>query len=156
MHDMAIGFFDGASQEGGTKCGIGAILISPLLGRYNIMWNCGIVTNMRSELLALWSILHFARSLDIAAIQIAGDSKVIVEWFKGTIHLESIILSYWMERIMQLKGQFIEINIQHIYREINTDADQLSKKALAGPIGHFLVARGDGRDPSTYNFFGSY
>ena len=111
MHDKVIGYFDGASQEGGTRCGVGAILISPILGRYNIMWNCGIVTNMRSELLALWSILHFARSLDIAAIQIAGDSKVIVEWFKGTIHLESILLTYWMDRIMQLKGQFLEINI---------------------------------------------
>ena len=111
MHDMAIGFFDGASQEGGTKCGIGAILISPLLGRYNIMWNCGIGTNTRSEMLALWSILHFAWTLGIDAIQIAGDSKVIVEWFKGTIHLELILLTYWMDRIMQLKGQFLEINI---------------------------------------------
>ena len=156
MHDMAIGFFDGASQEGGTKCGVGAILISPLLGRYNIMWNCGIGTNTRSEMLALWSILHFARTLGIDAIQIAGDSEVIVEWFKGSIHLESILLTYWMDRIMQLKGQFLEINIQHVYREINTDADILSKKALARPYGHFLVARGDGREPSDFTFFGSF
>ena len=100
--------------------------------------------NTRSELLALWSILHFARSLGIDTIQIARDSMVIVEWFKGTIQLESILLTYWMDRIMQLKGQFLEINIQHVYREINFDADHLSKKALAGPVGHFLVARGDG------------
>ena len=126
-HDMAIGYFDGASQDGGNKCGVEAILISPHLGRYNIIWNCGIGTNTRSDLLALWSILHFARSLGIDAIQIAGDSMVIVEWFKGTIHLESILLTYWKERIMLLKGQLLEINIQHIYRELNTDADRLSK-----------------------------
>ena len=107
-------------------------------------------------MLALWSILHFARTLGIDAIQIAGGSKVIVEWFKGSINLESILLTYWMDRIMQLKGQFLEINIQHVYREINTDADLLSKKALARPIGHFLVARGDGRDPSDFTFFGYY
>ena len=156
LHDMSLGYFDGASQDGGTKCGVGAILISPLLGRFNIKWNCGFGTNTWSELLALWSILHFARSLGIDAIQIAGDSKVIVEWFKGTIHLESILLTYWMDRIMQLKGQFLEINIQHVYREINFDADHLSKKALAGTVGHFLVARRDGRDPSAFIFFGSY
>ena len=155
-HDLDISFFDGASQDGGTKCGVGAILISPLLSRYNIMWNCGYGTNTRSELLALWSILHFARSLGIDAIQIAGDSMVIVEWFRGTNCLESIHLTYWMDRIIQLKGQFREINIQHVYREINADADHLSKKALAGPVGRFLVARGDGSVPTSFTFFGSY
>ena len=57
---------------------------------------------------------------------------------------------------MQLKSQFMEISIQHVYREINYDAGLLSKQALLGPVGHFLVARGDGRDPSTFTFFGSY
>ena len=120
------------------------------------MWNCGNGTNTRSEMLALWSLLYYARTLDIDTIQIAGDSKVIVEWFKGTIHMESMILNYWMECIMQLKGQFLEINIQHVYRELNTDADHLSKKAILRPVGQFLVARGDGRDPSEFSIFGSY
>ena len=120
------------------------------------MWNCGSGTNTRYELLALWSILHFARTLGIGAIQIAGDSMVIVEWFRGTYHLELIHLTYWMDRIIQLKGQFQEIIIQHVYREVNNDADYLSKKALAGPVGQFLVARGDGRDPLSFEFFGSY
>ena len=92
LHDISVGYFDGASQDGGTKCGVGAILISPLLGRFNIKWNCGFGTNTRSELLALWSILHFARSLGIDAIQIAGDSRIIVEWFKGIIQLEAVLL----------------------------------------------------------------
>lgn len=155
-HDMAFGYFDGASQDGGNKCGVGAILISPLLGRYNIKWNCGFGTNSRSELLALWSLLHLARSLDIEAIQIAGDSMIIVEWFRGKFELELIQLTYWMDRILMLKGQFLEINIQHVYREMNSDADYLSKMALAGPVGHFLVARGDGSDPSSYVIFGTY
>ena len=108
------------------------------------------------ELLALWSILHFARSLGIDSIQIAGDSRIIVDWFKGFIQLEAVLLTFWMERIMQLKSHFVEISIQHIYREINYDADLLSKQALVGPVGHFLVARGDGRDPSAFTFFGSF
>ena len=153
---MAIGFFDGASQGGGTRCGVGAILIAPRLGRYNIKWNCGSGTNTRAELLALWSILHLARTLGIDTIQLAGDSRIIVEWFQNIIHLEVIHLSNWMDRILQLRRLFQEIHIQHIYREVNSDADRLSKQAILGPIGHFLVARGDGMDPSTYSFFGSY
>ena len=156
IHDMSIGYFDGASQDGGTRCGVGAILIAPHLGRYNIKWNCGFGTNTWSELLALWGLLHLARSLGIDSIQIAGDSRIIVEWFKGIIHLEAVLLTYWMDRILQMRSQFLEISIQHIYREINYDADLLSKQAILGPIGHFLVARGDGRDPSTFSFFGTY
>ena len=57
---------------------------------------------------------------------------------------------------MQLKRQFVDISIQHVYRETNCGADLLSKQALAVPVGHFLVARGDGRDPSDFNFFGSF
>ena len=94
--------------------------------------------------------------MGIDAIQIAGDSRVIVEWFKGIIHLEAVLLTYWMDRILQLKSQFMEISIQHVYREINYDADLLSKQALMGPVGHFLVARGYGRDPSAFTFFGSF
>ena len=153
---MSVGYFDGASQAGGTMCGVGVILISPLLGRYNLKWNCGIGSNTRAELLALWSILHLARSLGIDTIQLVGDSWVIVEWFKGIFHLEAVLLTYWMDRIMQLKSQFVEISIQYVYRENNSDADLLSKQALVLPVGHFLVARGDGRDPSAFNFFGSF
>ena len=135
---------------------MGVVLISPLLGRYCIRWNCGTGTNTRAELLALWSLLHYAASLGIDSIQIAGDSRIIVEWFKGKLKLDVLHLTYWKERILLLQRQFKEISIQHVYRELNADADYLSKLALLGPVGHFLVARGDGRDPSSYTFFGSY
>ena len=94
--------------------------------------------------------------MGIDTIQIAGDSRVIVEWFKGIFQLDAVLLDTWKDRILLLKGQFVEISIQHIYRENNFDADLLSKKALAIPMGHFLVARGDGRDPSSYYLFGSF
>ena len=156
LHDRSIGYFDGASQNGGTSCGVGAILISPVLGRYHIKWNCGIGTNTRSELLALWSLLHYARTLGIDTIHIAGDSRIIVEWFAGKMKLEAVHLTQWMDRILELKRQFLEISIQHIYREINHEADLLSKQALEGPIGQFLVARGDGHEPSVFTIFGTY
>ena len=66
--------------------------------------------------------------------------------------MESVLLTYWMDRILQLKSQFSVISIQHVHSEINYDADLLSKQALAGPVGHFLVAHGDGRDPSDFTF----
>ena len=153
---MAIGYFDGASQDGGYRCGAGAFLISPILGKYSVKWNCGFGTNTRAELLALWSILHLANSMGIDAIQIVGDSRIIVDWFRGSLHLETLALTHWMERIMQLKTHFSVVNIQHVYRELNATADRLSKLALDGPVGHFLVAPGDGRDPYSFKLFGLF
>jgi hypothetical protein len=39
--DLVVGFFDGASQERGEKCGAGAVLKCPEKGTYKIMMNCG-------------------------------------------------------------------------------------------------------------------
>jgi hypothetical protein len=39
--DMAVGFFDGASQDRGTKCGAGAVIKCPILGTYRLKMNCG-------------------------------------------------------------------------------------------------------------------
>ena len=156
QENMSIRYFDGASQNGGLRCGFGAILISLDLGRFNIKWNCGIGTNTRAELLALWSILHLAKLFGIETIQIIGDSRIIVDWFRGRVMLDSLTLTHWMDRIMQLKSYFTMVNIQHVYREINTAADNLSKLALDGPAGHFLVAPGNGRVSSTYKLLGLF
>jgi hypothetical protein len=56
----AVGFFDGASQERGRKCGAGAILKCPLLGTYKLKMNCGKGTNSKGEMLVLWLILYFS------------------------------------------------------------------------------------------------
>jgi hypothetical protein len=79
--NLAVGFFDGASQCEGSKCGAGAILKCPELGFYSLKLNCGPGTNTRGELLALWSILFFAHYKQIKSLQLVGDSKVIIDWF---------------------------------------------------------------------------
>jgi hypothetical protein len=37
----AVGFFYGASQGRGLKCGVGAFMKCPLMGTYKIKMNCG-------------------------------------------------------------------------------------------------------------------
>jgi hypothetical protein len=58
--DLAVGFFDGASQDRGDKCGARAVLKCPVKGTYRLKMNYGRGSNTRGELLALWCILHFA------------------------------------------------------------------------------------------------
>jgi len=58
--NMAVGFFDGASQDMVSKCGVEDVLKCPIEGTFRIKMNCGKGTNTRGELLALWCILFFA------------------------------------------------------------------------------------------------
>ena len=154
--NVAVGFFDGASQYGGRRCGAGSLLISPELGKFSIIWNCGVGTNSRAELLALWSLLSFASNLGISSLQIVGDSKLIVDWYKGQADFRSLSLMHWMERILHLKSTFSLTTIQHVFREVNTTADRLSKLALEAPVGQFLVAPGEGRTLDSFQLFGIY
>jgi ribonuclease HI len=128
--NLVMGFFDGASQCEGSKCGAGVILKFPELGFYSLKLNCGPRTNNRGELLALWSILFFAHFKEIKILQMVGDSKVIVDWFSFKNNLQVSNLQHWMSKIRQLSGKFHDLKTQHIYRDYNKEVDQLSKKAL--------------------------
>jgi hypothetical protein len=57
--NVAVVFFYGASKNGGEKCGAGAVLKCPKGGIFSIKMNCGMGTNTRGELMALWSLLFF-------------------------------------------------------------------------------------------------
>jgi len=48
--NVIVGFFDGASQNGGEKCGARAVLKCPMGGSFSIKMNCGTRTNTRGEL----------------------------------------------------------------------------------------------------------
>ena len=61
-----------------------------------------------------------------------------------------------MERILHLKSTFSLTTIQHVFREVNTTADRLSKLALEAPVGQFLVAPGEGRTLDSFQLFGIY
>jgi ribonuclease HI len=128
--DWPVGFFDGASQERGTKCGAGAVIKCPVLGTFRIKMNCGSGTNTRGELLALWCLLYFASHKKISKLNLVGDSKVIIDWFSNKNDLQVVSLLPWMARIRVLSRNFSQLRAKHIYRAYNQEVDQLSKEAL--------------------------
>jgi hypothetical protein len=86
-------------------------------------------------LLRAWAILFLARHLNLDVIQVIGDSKIIIEWLKDKGKLQITSLMGWMDKIKVLKNVFREIHFTHVYRELNMDADHLSKKALTKTEG---------------------
>jgi ribonuclease HI len=129
-----VGFFDGASQDRGDKCGAGAVLKCPVLGTYIIKMNCGSGTNTRAELLALWCILFFACYKKVTRLQLVGDSKVIIDWFTNENNLQVVSLHPWMTKIRELSRSFLQLKAQHIYRG-------LTRKLISFQKQHYSLRR---------------
>ena len=68
--------------------------------------------------------------MGLPKIQIFGDSSVIINWAKGTASLSPPELTHWCRDIRKICTCFLELYFDHVYREHNQIADNLSKKSL--------------------------
>lgn len=72
-------------------------------------------------------------------IHIFGDSKIIIDWFNNITVFHTHTLSNILDEINILKAHFNDITCNHIYREHNISADQLSKVAMTLSGGEWLI-----------------
>ena len=63
-------------------------------------------------------------------LSIFGESKVIIDWARGLTNLQSLSYDCWLKRIGLLKNCFLSLSFGHLYREFNSDADNLSNLAI--------------------------
>lgn len=96
---------------------------------------------MKAELLGAWASLNLARRLHIVDLLLLGDSKVIVDWLNGQADLKAAALESWKERTIEISHCFRNLNVSHIYREDNSEADSLSKLALLMPPGQLRYTK---------------
>jgi ribonuclease HI len=97
----------------------------------------------KGELMGLWATLTLATHWAIKKIQILGDSKVIIDWINQKGQLQAVNIEGWKLKTKDLVSKFEDISFQHIYREHNKEADQLSKRALKEPKGRLIVYHWD-------------
>jgi hypothetical protein len=76
----------------------------------------------QEELLGAWMNHILAVRLNIEAIQVIGDSKVVIDWLKDRGKMEIASLLGLMDRINKLKKSFREIHYTHVYKELNKEA----------------------------------
>ena len=63
-------------------------------------------------------------------MQVFGDSKMVVDWVNRRIQINSPHLQQLLNVISRFLEQFTSFSIAHVYRELNSEADKLSKMAL--------------------------
>ena len=81
MNIGAYGFFDDAAKDGIFV--VGVVLRISNSHSYNFQLQCGTVSNMKVELLALWCLCKIASILDVVILKVYGDSRVTIKWEQG-------------------------------------------------------------------------
>lgn len=135
-----LGSFDGAVRVEEFGCGAGAIIKLDHFKSYSIWWNCGQGTNSWAKLLALWTLLWKNQRFHIDHLHIHGDSKIVVDWLANRGNLQVISLEYWKSKIKNLLSSFSQVQICHVKRDDNLEANTLSKNATIVEKGKMSIA----------------
>eukprot|EP00253_Pinus_taeda_P033090 PITA_33090 len=130
-------FFDGSAQEAG--CGGGALLYLNDDHYYKIQIKLGRGTNNFAELNTTKHIIHFAIQKQCSHLQLFGDSQIVCNWLNDASHCYAFSLRHILEETKRLITSFESFICSHIYREHNTDADQLSKEAAQNQRDDWLI-----------------
>ena len=94
--------------------GVGVQLLLSQDNYYCFKMGVGLSTNTISELLALWTLLHCAKSMGLPILHIHGYSAVIINWFNQRSALTLLTLDGWCHCIRELEPYFIQLTATHI------------------------------------------
>ena len=128
LHVYPVGYFDGAAQC--NTGGAGFVIFISETHYFCFSVGCGNCTNTRAELLALWSLPRTCILMGLPIQLIFGDSMVVISWVNRLSTLKLPNLKHWCEEILSMVQHFPPVTFNHIFREHNSLADDLSKKAL--------------------------
>jgi ribonuclease HI len=123
--------FDGASKSNPGPAGAGAVIYE----NGNELWTDSVFvglkeTNNYAEYKGLILGLNKAYELGIKNLHVQGDSQLIIKQMKCEYKVNSQNLLPLFNEAKELEKHFTIIQYEHIYREKNKRADQLSNKAI--------------------------
>lgn len=130
-------FFDGSAQADG--CGGGAVLFLNDAHFYRIQIKYPNGTNNFTELSTAKHLIHFAIQKHCRHLQLFGDSHIVCNWLNSASHCHTYSLRNILDEAIRLISSFESFDCHHIYRELNSDVDQLSKEAAHSHLDQWLI-----------------
>jgi ribonuclease HI len=139
-------FFDGSTC--GEGAGIGIVLISPQGRKYEFLLPIvATSTNNQAEYQALIKGLELLKEIRADAVEIVGDSMLVINQLAGIYECRSEVLISYYERCMQLLKGFRDFCLEHVSRLHNEEANRLAQHALGyQPIQEVLTSAVDTND----------
>ncbi len=123
-------YIDGAARGNPGNSGIGVLIRETKDKNREVKKYLGTKTNNQAEYTALITALESANDLKERQIKIFTDSLLVANQINGiwkVRHPEIITLNKKAKQLMQ---NFKNITIQHIPRELNSEADRLANLAI--------------------------
>lgn len=122
--------FDGSSKGNPGLAGAGVVIYKNNEEYWSTCKFVGYKTNNQSEYSALIIGLKEALNLGINNLCVYGDSLLVINQINGLFCVKSPLLVELYNEAFELKKQFKYIEFNHVYREYNKRADELSNLAL--------------------------
>lgn len=122
---------DGASRGNPGEAGFGA-LIADAQGQIiaRLKGYLGRATNNVAEYHALIRGLERALQLGLRRIRILMDSELVVSQIRGAYKVRQPHLKPLHQKALELMAQFSKVEIDHVSRELNYQADRLANEAI--------------------------
>jgi len=123
-------FVDGASQQQNKKAGIGGVIYLDDSEIDNFSEFIGEGTNNEAEYKAMIKGLELLKKFQPEKIYVFADSELVVKQINGEYRVKNARMQKLYGQVMALLQQFDHWNVEHVPREQNMRADQLSKQAV--------------------------
>jgi ribonuclease HI len=137
MLDAVLIYFDGGSRGNPGPAAIGALVLDPSTeppGRLATVSECiGVATNNVAEYQALIAGLEAASATPARAAKVRGDSKLVIEQLAGRWKVKQPHLQPLHAQARALLDTYDEVDLAHVRREQNAEADALVNAALDLP-----------------------
>ena len=134
LRDEVVVFSDGGARGNPGPAAIGAIMLDPSTTpptRLAEVSECiGSTTNNVAEYEALIAGLEAAREFPSRTIRVRADSLLVIEQLKGKWRVKQDHLRRLHSRALGLLEDYEDVDLAHVPREQNTEADALVNAAL--------------------------
>ncbi|MDQ6853461.1 MAG: ribonuclease HI family protein [Actinomycetota bacterium] len=127
-------YADGGARGNPGPAAIGAVVLDPSTDPPTrlaaVSETIGVATNNVAEYRALVAGLEAARPFRARRVRVRLDSQLLVRQLEGAYRVKQPHLRPYFERAKELLKDYDDIDIAHVPREENTEADALVNAAL--------------------------
>jgi ribonuclease HI len=134
VRERIVVHFDGGSRGNPGPAAIGAVVSDPATDPPSrlavVSESIGTATNNVAEYRALIAGLEAARAFPARAVEVRGDSMLVLRQVEGAWRVKQPHLRPLLDAVRALLAEYDEVALVHVGREDNADADLLVNAAL--------------------------
>ena len=123
-------YVDGASQPQKKRAGIGGVIYLDDSEIESFSEHIGEATNNEAEYRAMIKGLELLEKYEAEKVYVFADSELVVRQVNGQYQVKNARMQKLYGEVMQLLQMYDWWGVEHVPREQNKRADQLSKQAL--------------------------